>query len=346
MPYYAYELFDENKKDIANDWNILKDELKGKSHRVKKFKTKKAALAYLNEEEICELEAGIYFDAGTGRGEGFEFKVTNEKGESLLQEIVPKDLITEHQTHRIKEFSGLSNNFAELLACYTALKIALKQKEKKIFGDSQLVINYWSKNHINKTVVVDVNEENKTALESDLDSVIASQTVILDHIELEVNNCIIQNTREFHKKYLKVSSIKNKIQEYSYNVNSQILHLKVDTDWTQENTDSLDNVLDNLVGYDVVIQLMDGYQRKAKDGSQYYNLKRSELVNDIHLGLITSEDAFIIDSKLKNVKDSLLTGDWITAQTYLSFTTVEGEYTQERKDAINAEIQEYINNNY
>ena len=44
----------------------------------------------------------------------------------------------------------VSNNYGELLACYHALKIADKDGVKKIFGDSKLVVNYWSRGFMNK----------------------------------------------------------------------------------------------------------------------------------------------------------------------------------------------------
>lgn len=91
---------------------------------------------------------------------------------------------------------------------------------------------------------------------------------------------------------------------------------------------------------------MNSYDVKEKDGREYYNKKRSELVLDIVTAVRTEVEAFEIDTKLKNVKDSLLTGDWKTAKTYLSLTVVEGAYTQELKDEYNSEIQEYINANY
>ena len=109
---------------------------------------------------------------------------------------------------------------------------------------------------------------------------------------------------------------------------------------------ALDAIIDNLVGYDVITQLMNSYVQKSSDGVVYYNKKRSELVDSIFKGVRTSAEAFEIDVKIKNVKDSLLTGDWITAQTYLSMTIVEGAYTQAIKDEFATEIQEYITNNY
>jgi len=91
---------------------------------------------------------------------------------------------------------------------------------------------------------------------------------------------------------------------------------------------------------------MNSYDVKEKDGHDYYNKKRSELVIKISTGVITSEEAFQIDTKLKNVKDSLRSGDWITANSYLSIEPVEGPFTQDFKDEFTAEITDYITNNY
>jgi hypothetical protein len=96
----------------------------------------------------------------------------------------------------------------------------------------------------------------------------------------------------------------------------------------------------------VITQLMNGYEKKQKDGHNYYNLKRSELVESIITAVRTEAEAFEIDTKLVNVKNALLTGDWKTAQTYLGLTVVEGAYTQSLKDEFDTEIQDYINANY
>ena len=91
------------------------------------------------------MEEAIYFDAGTGRGIGVEARVTDKFGNSLLKEALPQEKVNEHGNYLCKD--GLSNNFGELMGCYIALKIALEKNEKKIFGDSRLIIEYWSKGH-------------------------------------------------------------------------------------------------------------------------------------------------------------------------------------------------------
>jgi hypothetical protein len=75
-------------------------------------------------------------------------------------------------------------------------------------------------------------------------------------------------------------------------------------------------------------------------------LKRSELVESIITEQRTEAEAFEIDQHLIRVKESLLTGDWKTAKTYLELTVVDGAYTQALKDEYALEIQEYIDSNY
>lgn len=94
------------------------------------------------------LERGIYFDAGTGRGLGrVEVNVTDEHGTSLLAKVPSPIRITKFGTHTIPRKSA-TNNYGELFACKLALEIAKEQGVKKIFGDSKLVIDYWSRGHI------------------------------------------------------------------------------------------------------------------------------------------------------------------------------------------------------
>lgn len=207
-------------------------------------------------------------------------------------------------------------------------------------------INTYNYNCIDNNLVLDVQNTWDASDDLVLDAGITASGSEIDYIKIVMPNVVINSIREFTKKYRKQSTIKNKLINYSYNKTTNDLILTVKNTWTTENTTTLDNVIDALVGYDVVTSLMDGYEVKAKDGKRYYNKKRSEQVEKIMLGTITSEDAFVIDTKLKNVKDSLLTGDWITSQAYLGLTTVEGAYTQELKDELNLEIGDYITNNY
>lgn len=149
--YYAYFVPRTNKEGITDNWEecekIIKRE---RGAKFKGFKTKaeaegwlRAGADYGTKIQKPWLIAGIYFDAGTGRGTGVEVSVTDEKGNDILNKILPAIKINRHGKHLVP--GNVTNNFGELLACKYALEIALKNKIKKIFGDSTLVIYYWSK---------------------------------------------------------------------------------------------------------------------------------------------------------------------------------------------------------
>ena len=207
-------------------------------------------------------------------------------------------------------------------------------------------VDSYDYNSIAKSVVIYEGVNWSAADETLLDDWITANTIPVNYLWLEVNNINIESVREFTKKTREQSTIKDKIIAFEYDYTNKYLKVKVLDTWTTADQTTFDSVLDSLVGYDVIVQLMDGYEIKEKDGKNYYNLKRSELVEKINKAEITEADAFTIDTKLKNVKDSLRSGDWITAQTYLGGVTVEGPFTQSMKDEYNNEITDYINNNY
>lgn len=154
---YAFFLEKEFKSGITSSWEECKNLVQGQKARYKGFPTKSDAEKWLAEgakyekKEPVSLAPGIYFDAGTGRGIGVEVKVTNEMGESLLQLVVPKDKINPFGNYTAK--SGSTNNFGELLGCYIALKAAEKTGILSVFGDSKLIIEYWSKGAIKRNEV-------------------------------------------------------------------------------------------------------------------------------------------------------------------------------------------------
>lgn len=154
--FYAYFFVNENYGGITNKWSECQKKTKSNKCRYKSFKSKKEAQQWIDNGAIYQtkqmlqsnLEDGIYFDAGTGRGIGVETRVTLKDGKSILDKVVPKEKINEFGNYLTKK--GSTNNFGELLGLYIALKIAIKEDYKKIFGDSKLVIEYWSKGFIKK----------------------------------------------------------------------------------------------------------------------------------------------------------------------------------------------------
>ncbi|MBC2855915.1 MAG: ribonuclease H family protein [Cetobacterium sp.] len=170
--YYAYILENENTTEIVTTWELCKNRIAGKKARYKSFKTEKEAKEWLNNGGIYEdkvakkklmklnLQEGIYFDAGTGRGIGVEVRVTDITGKSLLPEFMPPHLVNPHENYSAP--TGSTNNYGELIGLYLAIDISLKKNIYKIFGDSNLVIQYWSKGLFNKN---NLNEKTISLIE-------------------------------------------------------------------------------------------------------------------------------------------------------------------------------------
>ncbi|MDO8443144.1 MAG: ribonuclease H family protein [bacterium] len=161
--YYAYMLTNKNQSGILENWKECEKIVSGKDARYRSFTSKEEAGNWLKNGANYEVrpskkispfgrppagrEKGIYFDSGTGRNQKVEVSVTDEKGKDLLDKIRPKIKLNKFGKHPEPK---ATNNYGELLGCKYALQISLKEKNKKIFGDSQLVLNYWSKGFINK----------------------------------------------------------------------------------------------------------------------------------------------------------------------------------------------------
>ncbi|TSD03104.1 MAG: ribonuclease HI [Parcubacteria group bacterium Athens0714_26] len=152
--YYAYFVIASNLKGVTDSWAECQKKVSGKEARFKGFKSEREAKEWLEsgskyeEKQRIKLEKAVYFDAGTGRGKGVEISVTDEKGQNLLVKVMLPQKINRFGKHIIKE--KVTNYYGELLAMKYALKFAIKSGTKKIFGDSKLVINYWSKGFFNK----------------------------------------------------------------------------------------------------------------------------------------------------------------------------------------------------
>lgn len=158
--YYAYRLA-SGKEGLCDNWKDCEKIVSGRDARFKGFTSLSEAENWLNggaryeirerkpRKERKELVPGIYFDAGTGRGNGVEISVTDLSGENLLHKVMPKSKINEFGKHHLGK--SFTNNYGELMACEQALKLAIKKNIGKIFGDSKLVIDYWSKGLIRRS---------------------------------------------------------------------------------------------------------------------------------------------------------------------------------------------------
>lgn len=153
--FYAYLLVERNIKGIVNSWDECKNLVQGRKARYKGFSSEQDAQEWLDagaeyekkaavkKEVQKNLPEGIYFDAGTGRGIGVETRVTDVTGKSLLHFNTVGCKINEFGNIHLGK--DKTNNYGELLGLYLALDIAKQSKCRFIFGDSNLVIFFWSK---------------------------------------------------------------------------------------------------------------------------------------------------------------------------------------------------------
>lgn len=160
--FYAYSVPSTGKHGIAESWEECKKFVSGEENaRFKGFKSREEAEEWLrlgaDYSHKKEMPEGVYFDAGTGRGMGVEVSVTDECGKNLLHLVISKKDINKHGKHLLTP--DATNNYGELQGFKWALVIAEKKRIKKIFGDSRLVIDYWSKGYMNmKEVTPDTIE--------------------------------------------------------------------------------------------------------------------------------------------------------------------------------------------
>ena len=162
---YAYYLVNSSTSGILGSWEECKKVVLKKKARYKSFENIKEAQEWLDsgakyeKKEKNDIEIiskifqsdidclAIYFDAGTGRGNGVEVRLSDYKGNPLLYKILPKEKINEFGNYYVAKHR--TNNFGELVGLYAALVFAKKYDIKKIMGDSSLVLDYWSMGRYN-----------------------------------------------------------------------------------------------------------------------------------------------------------------------------------------------------
>lgn len=168
--FYAYLIPRKEKQGITDNWAECERQVKGvMGARYRSFASHSAAAEWLRggakyksreftptpnggfekSAKRPPLGVGVYFDAGTGRGDGVEISVTDEKRKDLLGKVLAISKLNKFGKHLVVHAEA-TNNYGELLALKYALKYAMKVEEKSIFGDSKLVIDYWSKYQIKR----------------------------------------------------------------------------------------------------------------------------------------------------------------------------------------------------
>jgi ribonuclease HI len=156
----AYAWVGDGEEGIVDSWSECEARVSGrKGVRYRGFATRQEARAWLDSGALYEdkgkrkamerldlPEDAIYFDAGTGRGDGTEANVTDRGGTPLAHLEAPANVLTKFGTILLSP--GRTNNYGELLGCLYALKIARRLGVRKVLGDSALVLDYWSKDHL------------------------------------------------------------------------------------------------------------------------------------------------------------------------------------------------------
>lgn len=148
--YYAYQV--DIEKGITESWPECQKIVSGiPGAKYKSFESEGEAKRWLAAGANYQIkhiaaESGIYFDAGTGGGNGVEINVADARGNGLLFKVLPEKKLSEKGHYHVRD--KVTNNYGELLACKYALIIALQDNAAKVFGDSKLIIDYWSKGYI------------------------------------------------------------------------------------------------------------------------------------------------------------------------------------------------------
>ncbi len=157
--FYAFDLGGE--RGIVASWPECESKVRGRRARYRGFATRAEAEAWLGagahyehkqqraEGERSALPAqAVFFDSGTGRGEGVEVNVTGRDGVPVLHLVVPEESLTPRGTAFMPK--GATNNYGELMGCFHAIQVARALGVKLVCGDSALVLDYWSRGHVSR----------------------------------------------------------------------------------------------------------------------------------------------------------------------------------------------------
>jgi ribonuclease H-related protein len=162
-PRKVYAWLTDEAEGIAESWDECEALVNGRRARYRGFADRAAARAWLlagaryedrTEERAVALrdypEDAVFFDSGTGRGVGTEVQVVDRDrmpvAHLAAEAIGARGELTEHGTVLLGR--SRTNNFGELLGCLLAIRAAEVLGSRHVYGDSQLVLDYWSRGHV------------------------------------------------------------------------------------------------------------------------------------------------------------------------------------------------------
>ena len=88
------------------------------------------------------------------------------------------------------------------------------------------------------------------------------------------------------------------------------------------------------------------YEERREDGQRYYTETQADLYLSILNGTYTSAEVFLFESYTKELSAIINTGNWLTAQSYISTLTLSGIFSITKKEEITTYINRYISDNY
>ena len=102
-----------------------------------------------------------------------------------------------------------------------------------------------------------------------------------------------------------------------------------------------------ITDYDERLKLHTGrYFRLQEDGVAYFHEFQAKMYINILDGVYTAEDVVVLQSHLKQISDEIKEGSWLTAQISLPNIALSGIFDQAMKDEIQADIDQYVLDNY
>ncbi|MBI5489846.1 MAG: viroplasmin family protein [Deltaproteobacteria bacterium] len=156
--WYAWVVGDE--RGVCSTWPECERIVRGRRARYRGFDDRQAAERWLTEgapqrdqsrdkrEALDALpERAVFFDSGTGPGRGVEVNVTDREGVPVAHLAVPEEGELSPQG-TVLLGRKRTNNYGELYGCLLALRVAERLGARHIFGDSRLVLDFWSHGHV------------------------------------------------------------------------------------------------------------------------------------------------------------------------------------------------------
>ncbi len=163
LPGKVYGWRTEDREGIASSWDECERMVMGRSARCRAFPDREAASRWLaagapyEDREAARKEAlracpadSLFFDSGTGPGRGVEIRVTTMEGAPVIHLGKPAEgRLTEEGNLLLGR--GRTNNYGELMACLLALRAAGAMGSLHVYGDSKLVLDYWSLGRVSRS---------------------------------------------------------------------------------------------------------------------------------------------------------------------------------------------------